>query len=503
MSCLNRLEDLDDRALRSSVNSLQTPQLLTSASVGNEITGNETDCDCACSNTPFSVAIANPQDTSFSTLPDTYTIPLRQGYQLAFSPFAPAGPSVLNPAAWQRYQTFHQKPQPLKETIDHELVQQNLLTPIGRQPQIQPAAPEQLTAWLHVTNACNLDCPYCYVRKSSAHMSLATGLEAIENLFAAAHRQNFSQLKLKYAGGEATLHFSLIQKLHERAMELAQETCLAVREVVLSNGVALTPAMVNWFEATQARLMISLDGLGAVHDRQRPNKGGGTSFSQVIHTLENLIQPRQIDLHLSVTVTGASAPHLAELVQWILSHDWPFSLNFYRQTPLSAGYQELELEESAIIAGMQAAYRVIEQAIEQPAAQSLLSRPLVNGLLDKVQSQAHTHTCGVGQTYAVITHTGQLAQCQMQLNQPVSDRLDFHQLLPTLAQGPIQNLSVEEKSACQTCTYRYRCTGGCPVETFRVTGRWDLKSPNCAIYQTLYPELLRLEGLRLLTFHGC
>lgn len=500
MSSLDRLENVDEQVLPLSVNSLSTPQLLTSKSVGNGINSSETDCDCACSNTPFTIAATNLLGTTFTTLSETYTIPLRQGYQLAFSPFAPAGPSVLNLAAWQRYQQFQQDAQPLKETIDHELVQQNLLAPIGHLPQIQPAASEQLTAWLHVTNACNLDCPYCYVRKSSAHMRLKTGLDTVDMLFAAAHRQGFSRIKLKYAGGEATLHFSLIQKLHERAMELAQKTGLAVREVVLSNGVTLTPAILDWFEATQARLMISLDGLGAVHDRQRPHKGGGSSFDQVMHTLENLIQPRQIDLHLSVTVTGASAPYLAELVKWILDHGWPFSLNFYRQTPLSAERKDFELEEQTIIEGMQAAYRVIEQAIEDGTL--LLSRPLVDGLLDKVQSQAHTHTCGVGQTYAVITHTGQLAQCQMHLDQPVSEHLEAYELLPTLAHGPIQNLSVQEKSECQTCTYRYRCTGGCPVETFRVTGRWDVKSPNCVIYQALYPELLRLEGLRLLKFYG-
>ena len=504
MSCVNRLNNWVDPALPSSLNSRQTPQLLTSESGGSGTNGNETDCDCACSDAPFTIATAsNLLDKSFSTLPDTYTIPLRQGYQLAFSPFAPAGPSVLNPTAWERYQRFHQTPRPLEETIDHELAQQNLLVPTGHLPQVQATPPDQLTVWLHVTNACNLDCPYCYVRKSSAHMDLKTGLEAVETLFTVAQDQGFSKLKLKYAGGEATLHFSLIQQLHERAMELAEQTGVELREVVLSNGVLLTPTMLDWFEATQVRLMVSLDGLGAVHDQQRPRKGGGTSFEQVRHTLENQVQPRQIDLHLSVTVTGASAPYLAELVQWILSHNWSFSLNFYRQTSLSAERNELELEEQTIIDGMQAAYDVIERTIDQATGpQTLPSRPLTNGLLDKVQSQGHTHTCGVGQTYGVITHTGQVAQCQMQLDHPVAHQLDAHQLLPQLAHGPIKNLSVQEKSGCQTCAYRYRCTGGCPIETFRVTGRWDVKSPNCAIYKTLYPELLRLEGLRLLKLYG-
>jgi uncharacterized protein len=40
-----------------------------------------------------------------------------------------------------------------------------------------------LPGWLHITNACNLDCPYCYVRKSSARMDETTGLKALRHIF--------------------------------------------------------------------------------------------------------------------------------------------------------------------------------------------------------------------------------------------------------------------------------------------------------------------------------
>jgi uncharacterized protein len=32
---------------------------------------------------------------------------------------------------------------------------------------------------------------------------------------------------------------------------------------------------------------------------------------------------------------------------------------------------------------------------------------------------------------------------------------------------------------------------------YRAAGRYNAKSPNCRIYQALYPEIIRLEGLRL------
>ena len=66
----------------------------------------------------------------------------------------------------------------------------------------------------------------------------------------------------------------------------------------------------------------------------------------------------------------------------------------------------------------------------------------------------------------------------------------------------VQNLSVEEKEGCQDCEWKRWCAAGCPLESHRATGRYDVKSPNCNIYKTIFPEVLRLEGLRLLREAG-
>ncbi len=64
----------------------------------------------------------------------------------------------------------------------------------------------------------------------------------------------------------------------------------------------------------------------------------------------------------------------------------------------------------------------------------------------------------------------------------------------------VLNLVSDEKEGCKDCTWRYWCSGGCSVATFRATGRYDVKSPNCNIYRAIYPQALRLEALRLLKY---
>ena len=456
----------------------------------------ETDADCACSDGVMGLtAVSSPTSFAYTQTPATHTAPLPNGFHLVFSPFAPGGPSVLNQTAWEHWQTFA-IPQHSSQAIDAELAQQLLIHPDGYAPSPQPGQPETLTAWIHVTNACDLDCPFCYVRKSSARMSEATGLQAVESIFHTAQQHGFKRVKLKYAGGEATLHFKLVRRLHQRALELANETGLALKEVVLSNGVHLRPDDAEWLAVNGVKLMISLDGVGELHNQLRPlsNHTPYDTFTHVQHTIDEVLLPRGIKPDITMTVTAVNAHGAADLAKWaLIDRDLPTSFNFYRQNLLSASRADLDLEEKNLIEGMLAAYAVIEEYLPE--------RPFLNGLLDRVQAEAHTHTCGVGQSYLVITHEGQLAQCQMHLEQPVSNSLDSDLLLPVAA-GPLRNLSVDDKAGCRDCEFRYRCSGGCPLETYRVNGRWDVQSPNCHIYKTLYPEALRLEGLRLLKTHG-
>jgi uncharacterized protein len=86
----------------------------------------------------------------------------------------------------------------------------------------------------------------------------------------------------------------------------------------------------------------------------------------------------------------------------------------------------------------------------------------------------------------VISHTGQVAQCQMALEHAVSFAVDSD-LIPLIAAGAIHNVHVDDKAGCRDCQWRYRCAGGCPLVILRATGRMDIKSPNCGIYQALYP----------------
>jgi len=350
-----------------------------------------------------------------------------------------------------------------------------------------------LTAWLQTTDKCNLACDYCFLPRYKTDMSGQVGYNVVDTIFKAASAQNYSKVKLKYAGGEPLLRFAFIEQLHQYARRLSIEQGIDLEGVILSNGTLLTPPILETMQLLKLRLMISLDGLGTAHDSQRPYANGDVSSMDVVEAIDLAVAFGLIP-DISITVSSRNVESLPELVAWLLERDLPFSFNFYRENKYSACHDDLRLEEEKMIRGLLAAYKVIEA--------NLPRRSLLSSIVNRANlATPHLRPCSVGNSYMVFDTQGNISKCQMQLDSPVTT-IKEQDPLAVLQRDTttVQNLSVEDKDECKTCDWRYWCAGGCPIEAYRVTGKYNTKSPNCAIYKALFPEVVRLEGLRLLKY---
>lgn len=455
------------------------------------------DCDCACAATP----LPHPGElwdvhTPLVRAAGQRELALDDEFAVAFVPSA-SRVAVLNRAAQRLLARFATPTRPDALTPENrtparQLAALGLIGCVGRAPA-PPPPPAELSAWLHVTNACNLRCTYCYVEKTDETMADETGFAAADMILRTARRHGYRAIYLKYAGGEASLNLPLVEQIHAYMTAQAAPLGIGVAGVVLSNGVGLTTHKLRRIHSLGLRLMISLDGPRAYHDAQRPRAGGQGSFDAACASVERA-QALGLDLTVSITITGASAQGVAELVAWLLARRVHFSLNFYRECDASARRDELQIQEQRIIEAMEAAYRAI--------ARDLPAYSLLGCLLDRANLAApHQQPCAAGRDYLVIGHRGDVAACQMEISRPVTTIWDNDPLLAIrLDAVGLQNPPVEEKAGCRDCAWRLWCAGGCPLATFRATGRYDVRSPNCAIYQALYPQVIRLEGLRLLKY---
>ena len=460
------------------------------------------DCtDCACSDGSFSRPTTINYQIVKLAQPHLHKQNLSLNQTLLFNPLHGGSVAVLNTSAYKIWNEF-QQPRLLPSMDKYKtrgtigtMVNLGLLLPYelhstGYHQQKQPSI---LTAWLHVTNACNLRCPYCYLHKTPESMELAHGKLSIESIFRSATSNNFKRVKIKYSGGEATLKTKTVFALHQYADELAQRHDLQLDGVILSNGVAYTPRLVDEIKQSGLRLMISLDGVGKVHDVQRPFPSGKGSFSHIERSL-GLLQEADITPFISITITNRNLHGLADTVRYVLGRKLPFSLNFFRENDCADPFSDLSYSDDEIISAMEDAFAVIEN--------DLPPYSLMGSILDRANLSApHERPCGVGQNYLVIDQNGKVAKCHMEIEHSITDISVSDPLAIVRADTiHLQNPSVDEKEGCRDCEWKYWCAGGCPALTYRATGRFDVKSPNCNIYKALFPAVLRLEALRLLKY---
>lgn len=465
-------------------------------SIGNAVSP---DCDCAC--TP--ALQPTPSWTAVSTMlfQRTPAKPvLQQGdWEVYHNPLGPAAVVAFNPAAqilWQRFATpamlQSTDTNPQTQTALLALLQSGMVHPVASAAPLM-ATTQVLGAWIHIAERCNLNCDYCYLSKRAPDPTSETLRGMIDAALRSATANGHTTVHLKYSGGEPLLRFPVMMETHHYAQVQASHLGINVDGVVLSNGTLLTPTMVAQLRAANLRLMLSLDGLGEVHDSQRHYPDGRGSFVDVARAID-LAQQGGLEPLISVTITGRNAPHLPELVSWLLERNLPFSLNLYRENDCSVADPGLRLAEERIIVGMLGAYKVIEK--------NLPRRSLLGALTDRASFVApHCRTCSVGQDYLVFDSQGRVSKCQMDMAHPVTDINDPDPLRTIRASATgLQNLSVDDKDECRECEWRYWCGGGCPLMTHRATGSYTAKSPYCNIYKAIFPEALRLEGLRLIKY---
>jgi uncharacterized protein len=469
--------------------------------------------DCACAVTDSAARRAQraaPPVTAADTRhwvrgAGVVDMPVDTEHQLLFNPAGRGGVVVVNEPGHEIFRCFGEPttiqdaaaswPEAIADAgeVLSRLGQFDLIHPAGYSPHPEFSRSQTLTAWLHVTNACNLRCPYCYVNKTAEGMTQHTGHSAVEAIVRSAVTHGFRAVKLKYAGGEASLNPHLMMSMHARARELTAEAGLELHATLLSNGVRLPPALIKALKTEYIQVMISLDGVGADHDIQRPFASGKPSFHLVERTIGQLIEAGHPP-HLSITVTNRNARGLAEAVRFALERELTFSFNFFRDNDCAASFPDLRYQEETMISAMLDAFGVIEE---------LLPRWSVLGsVLDRGQLlQPRQRSCGVGEDYVVIDHKGGVAKCHMEIERTLGEIFTDDPLqLVQRDRSTVLNLAVEEKEGCRDCSWRYWCSGGCAVATFKATGRYDIKSPNCNIYKAIYPQVLKLEGLRLLKY---
>ena len=166
---------------------------------------------------------------------------------------------------------------------------------------------------INVTNNCNLNCPYCFENNKN---KLKMSKETIEIVLDKCY-QNYLDTNdgkfpfvVNFFGGEPFLNFDVI----EHAMKYASDKKYNMSFGVTTNLTILTDHMIDVIEEYELGLLVSIDGIREIHNRNRCN-----SYDTVQANVKKLT-----DRHLNyliqarMTILPEDAKHLLASVKSIV-----------------------------------------------------------------------------------------------------------------------------------------------------------------------------------------
>ena len=132
---------------------------------------------------------------------------------------------------------------------------------------------------LDVTNNCNLRCIYCFEGyKKPENMPPEIAVDAIKKAYKEVPRET-GTFTINFFGGEPLLNWPAIKAV----IDYCNEAKLNVRYGITTNLVGLTDEMLTYFDDNSVYVMVSIDGIREVHNKNRSN-----SYDRVVSNIKRM-----------------------------------------------------------------------------------------------------------------------------------------------------------------------------------------------------------------------
>ncbi|CAH1059043.1 radical SAM protein [Paenibacillus pseudetheri] len=174
---------------------------------------------------------------------------------------------------------------------------------------------------LFTTNACNLNCTYCYEKnKNNLKMSISIGRQVIDFFWGKVKDGIFN---INFHGGEPLIEFSLIKDLVQYINEKSrdQEPHFIIDYSLTTNGTLITKEISSFFKENKFNIRLSLDGNQEAQDLHRRTHGNQGTFDKVIQGAK-LLKEDHIDFAVRMTVTPDNVHFLVDSVIWLINNNF-------------------------------------------------------------------------------------------------------------------------------------------------------------------------------------
>lgn len=348
----------------------------------------------------------------------------------------------------------------------------------------------RIEVWFHITNHCNLRCPYCYIKKTNESMSKETAFLAVDNLIASALKHNIPTVRIKFTGGEPLLCFSLMKEVVDYGKKRSKEKSVKISFHLLTNGTLVSKDIAKYLKKESITVSLSLDGTAESHNRLRYYVNGLGTFNRIEKTLD-IFGEYGIFPYILTTISALNLYDIPNLTDYLLEKEFSFRYSLYRE--LGVSEKSLKNYNDDVVKILHQCYDIFEENLPERDFFS------VHQLCDIKLTKSRKRACGIGTKGINIDHKGRIAICQAVFDNPVGNIIENDALTVIRNQNQFKAnyYSINNYEYCGDCHWQYLCNGGCPVLTKLQYGRFDTRSPYCEVFKECIPRLIRIAGLQI------
>lgn len=320
------------------------------------------------------------------------------------------------------------------------------------------------------TEACNFRCTYCYesFERGNMNRKIRNGLKSFVQQKAAI----LSDLHISWFGGEPLIALDVIEELSESFLTVAKENNIHYSCDLVTNGYLLTKdvfqRLLSW---NINQFMITIDGIGKVHDSRRHLTGGGKTFDTIIKNLLAIKEvPGSFDITIRTNFDEDNLQEASELTRFLKEHfsdEKRFGILF-RPVGKWGGKNDDDIPVCSRTMADKKIWELTDEAITEGVNMS----SMVSGSMMPSGSVCYS----AKPNSLVVGADGQLYKCTLSLNEDFNKvgtlhedgklDLDYDKIANWVTSGE------ETDEGCQSCFYRPACQGNhCPLFRMRTGER--------------------------------
>jgi uncharacterized protein len=312
------------------------------------------------------------------------------------------------------------------------------------------------------TEACNFRCTYCYETFARGNMNqkIINGLKT----FVQEKASVLSSLHISWFGGEPLIALDVIEKLSESFLSVTKQNNIHYTCDLVTNGYYLTKdvfqQLLSW---NINQFMITIDGVGEVHDRRRHLTDGGKTFDTIINNLLAIKEVQgSFDITIRTNFDEDTLPEASKLTRFLKDHfadDRRFGILF-RPVGKWGGKNDDDLPVCSRTMANKKIWELTDEALTEGFSMSSM-------ITDTLMPSASV--CYAAKPHSLVVGSdGQLYKCTLSLNEEFNQvgkihedgnlELDYDKIASWVMSGE------ETDEVCQSCFYRPACQGNhCPL----------------------------------------